>query len=35
MSATISEVMPITKWEEAFGMLHQKEAVKILLDPSC
>ena len=34
MSATISEVMPITKWEEAFGMLHQKEAVKILLDPS-
>jgi len=35
MSATITEVMPITKWEEAFGMLRRKEAIKILVDPSC
>ena len=34
MSDTISKVMPITKWEEAFGMLHRKEAIRILLDPS-
>jgi alcohol dehydrogenase/L-iditol 2-dehydrogenase len=33
MSAII-EVMPITKWKEAFRMLRRKEAIKILLDPS-
>lgn len=34
VAATISAVMPLTQWQEAFAMLRRKEAVKILLDPS-
>jgi L-iditol 2-dehydrogenase len=34
MSATISAVMPMTQWEQAFDLLRRKQAIKILLDPS-
>lgn len=34
VKATISAVMPLTEWQEAFAVLRRKEAVKILLDPS-
>ncbi len=35
LDAIISDVMPMTEWQKAFRMLRQKEAIKILLDPSC
>jgi len=34
MSATITDVMPLTRWRQAFEKARRKEGVKILLDPS-
>lgn len=34
MAATITDIMPLTKWEEAFEKARRKEGIKILLDPS-
>jgi len=31
---TITDVMPLSKWQAAFAMLRKQEALKILLDPS-
>ena len=33
MKQTITDVMPLAEWREAFAMLRRREAVKILLDP--
>jgi len=34
MSATITDIMPLTQWKEAFEKARRKEGIKILLDPS-
>ena len=34
VKAIISAVMPMSQWQEAFHLLHRKEAINILLDPA-
>jgi len=34
MDATITDIMPMTGWKEAFEKAHRQEGIKILLDPS-
>jgi L-iditol 2-dehydrogenase len=34
MAATVTDVMPLTQWQQAFEKARRKEGIKILLDPS-
>jgi L-iditol 2-dehydrogenase len=30
----ISDILPLARWEEGFGLVHQAERLKVLLDPT-
>lgn len=34
MEVLVTHIMPLSQWREAFDLLHHKEGIKIVLDPS-